>query len=403
VRVAYLVNQYPKVSHSFIRREILALERLGLAVDRIAIRGWNDTVVDPQDQTERSRTHYVLQGGAAALAGSVLRTLLARPGRFLSALRLATRMGRRADRPLPYHWIYLAEACAVAEHMAHCGAAHVHAHFGTNPAEVAMLTARLSGLPYSFTVHGPEEFDRPQFIGLAEKVKHCAFVVAISAYGRSQIFRWIDHALWPRVRVVHCGLEPDFYADAAPAPQASSRLVCVGRLCEQKGQLLLLSAMRLAFDTGARFDLVLAGDGEMRGDIEALARELGLADHVRITGWISSSQVRDELLASRALVLASFAEGLPVVIMEAMALRRPVISTYVAGIPELVLDGKTGWLVPPSDVAALAQAMQACLAASPAALAEMADAGFRRVRARHDIDTEAARLAPLLRQAAHRA
>jgi glycosyltransferase involved in cell wall biosynthesis len=402
MRVAYLVNQYPKVSHSFIRREIMALERLGVEVQRFAVRGWDGPLVDAEDLQERARTQYLLRGGAGALVVPLLRTLAGAPGRFLRAARLAWRMGRHADRPLPVHLVYLAQACRMLDGLRASGAVHVHAHFGTNPAEVAMLVHALGGPPYSFTVHGPDEFDRPQALHLADKLRRAAFAVAISSYGRSQLYRWVEAAHWPRIHVVHCGLERAFHAGASALQSARSRLVCVGRLCEQKGQLLLLQAAQRLRQRGLDFELVLAGDGEMRAEVDAAIAALGLARHVRVTGWISAEQVRDELLAARALVLASFAEGLPVVVMEAMALRRPVITTYVAGIPELVHEPDHGWLVPAGDVDALADAMAACLAASPDALARMGDAARRRVLERHDVDTEAAKLAALFGKPATR-
>ena len=146
---------------------------------------------------------------------------------------------------------------------------------------------------------------------------------------------WIT-TLWPKVHVVHCGVGFDVYRRLSSALSSAQRLVCVGRLCEQKGQLLLIEAAHRLTAEGTDFELVLAGDGELRAGIEASISHYRLQDKVRITGWISNDQVRKEILAARALVLPSFAEGLPVVLMEAMALRRPVISTYVAGIPELV-------------------------------------------------------------------
>lgn len=398
LRVAYLVNQYPKVSHTFIRREILALERLGLVVQRFALRGWDEELFDAEDLHERDITQYVLREGLVRLILAIGSILVTRPRQFIAALVLATRMGRRADRPLPYHWVYLAEACMIAVWIRQSGAVHLHAHFGTNSAEVAMLVATLAETPYSFTVHGPEEFDRPQCIGLAEKVRRAAFVVAISSYCRSQIFRWIDHSHWDKVHVVHCGLDAAFRNYVASSSSSAARLVCVGRLCEQKGQLLLIAAARIVHDRGGSFELVLAGDGEMRSTVEELVRKLSLERHVRITGWISGEQVRHEILQARALVLPSFAEGLPVVIMEAMALRRPVLSTYVAGIPELVVDGKSGWLFPAGDVECMAAAMLACLAAPQTQLEAMGASAQGRVLARHDIDFEAAHLSRLIRQ-----
>ncbi|MBV7515014.1 glycosyltransferase [Pseudomonas sp. PDM25] len=397
MRIAYFINQYPKVSHSFIRREILALERQGFVVQRIALRGWDAELVDAEDVSERDKTQYVLQGGVKELLVPVLQVLRAQPRRFLSALWLALRMGQRADRPWPYHLVYLSEACRVLIWLQAFGAEHVHAHFGTNSTEVVMLANVLGGPAYSFTVHGPEEFDKPQFIHLGEKVRRAAFVAAISSYGRSQLFRWVAHAHWPRVKVVHCGLERAFHEVAAVAVPSAPRLVCVGRLCEQKGQLLLLEAARILAAQGLEFELVLAGDGEMRAEIEALIARHGLQAQVRITGWISSEQVRAEILAARALVLPSFAEGLPVVIMEAMALRRPVLTSYVAGIPELVQEGVNGWLFPAGAVDELVAALADCLAQPVEVLQRMGEAAYQRVLERHDIDTEAAKLANLFR------
>ena len=396
-RIAYLVNHYPAVSHSFIRREIVALERLGFEVLRIAVRGWDGALADPADVREREQTRFVLREGAPALLGAVVAQALARPAAWLRALRLASGMAAGSDRSLAYHWMYFAEACVVARWLRGAGVRHVHAHFGTNSAEVAMLAAMLAGATFSFTVHGPDEFDRPRAIGLAEKIRRAAFVVGISAFTRSQLFRWVEAKHWDKIHVVHCGLDSAFHGGAASPSPAARRLVCVGRLGEQKGHLLLLAAMRRAFDRGAEFDLVLAGDGELRAAIEARVRELGLEKRVRITGWIGSAEVRGELEAARALVLPSFAEGLPVVIMEAMALRRPVVTTYVAGIPELVRAGENGWLVPAGDVDALVDAIVACVDASAESLARMGAAGRERALARHDVDVEAGKLARLLR------
>lgn len=397
MRIAYLINQYPTVSHIFIRREILALERRGFEVMRISLRGWDGELVDDEDRLERVRTCYVLREGAPALLAALTRMLLMRPVCLFRALALTWRMGRRAERPLPIHLAYLAEACRIEPWLRKAGIQHVHAHFGTNSAEVAMLVHVLGGPPWSFTAHGPEEFDRPQLIGLTEKILRCAFVVAVSSYGRSQLYRYVDYRHWPKVRLVHCGLEAALFATPRnPAPEVR-RLVCVGRLVEQKGQLLLVEAAHRLAVRDVDFELVLVGDGEMRSVIEGLVTRHNLQERVRITGRISSDQLRDEILAARALVLPSFAEGLPMVIMEAMALRRPVISTFVAGIPELVQSGEHGWLVPAGDVEALAHAMQACLNAPADTLAHMGEAAYERVLARHNVDTQAAQLDMLFR------
>jgi colanic acid/amylovoran biosynthesis glycosyltransferase len=398
MRVAYLINQYPKISHTFIRREIHALERQDFDVTRIAIRGWDADVLDEDDKLEQQKTRYVFRDGPARLLTAVVAMALSRPVRFYQGLSLALRMGRSSDRPLLVHLAYLAEACRIQPWLTQERIEHLHAHFGTNSAEVAMLTHALGGPPWSFTVHGPEEFDKPQFIGLPEKIRRCAFVVAISSFGRSQLFRLVGHSLWPKIHVVRCGLERAFYENAAGPSPVTRNFVCVGRLCEQKGHLLLIDAARRLLERGEKFSLTLVGDGELRPDLERLIDQHNLRNNIRITGWLSSDQVRRELISARALVLPSFAEGLPVVIMEAMAVKRPVISTFVAGIPELVKHGQNGWLVAAGDVDQLADAMQECLATPADVLDRMGEAGFEAVREHHNVDREAELLAGILKR-----
>jgi glycosyltransferase involved in cell wall biosynthesis len=254
----------------------------------------------------------------------------------------------------------------------------------------------LGGPEYSFTVHGPEEFDRAIVVGLRRLIEDAKFVAAISHFGRSQLLRLIERRIWDKVAIVRCGVEPALFAEAvAPIPDAP-RLVCVGRLHEQKGQFVLLDAAKRLQERGIPFELVLAGDGPLRPVIEARIAELGLSERVTITGWIDENGVKRELHAARALVLPSFAEGLPVVIMEAFALGRPVLSTYVAGIPELVRPGENGWLFPAGNVEALAVAMEQALNAAPDTLASMGLAGRRAVERQHDVTKNAEALARLL-------
>ena len=398
--VAYLVNQYPKVSHSFIRREILAIEDLGASVLRVASRGWKDTLVDPADEAERKKTHYLLQAGAGGLLASSLKVFMASPLRFLRAARVAAGMARMSPRPLAIHFVYLTQACRLLELCRREGITHVHAHFGTNATEVALLCAELGGPRYSFTVHGPEEFDMPVGLHLGEKVESAAFVAAVSSFGRSQLYRWIPHSHWPKVKVVRCAVDEGFHEAARAVPAESRTVVCVGRLCEQKGQMLLLSAARELAALGVDFQLVLAGDGDLRPELERLIAAYGLGGRVRITGWVSGEQVQSLLLDARALILPSFAEGLPVVIMEAMALGRPVITTRIAGIPELVRDGVEGWVVPAGDCQALVQAWRELLEADVVRLDAMGQSARERVARRHSAAAAAQKLMQLFGGAA---
>jgi len=297
------------------------------------------------------------------------------------------------------HLAYLAEACRVLSLVGRAGCRHMHAHFGTNAAAIAMLAHRLGGPGYSFAVHGPEEFDAPAALSLGPKMAEAAFTVAISSFGRSQLCRWLPHDRWDRVKVVHCGIDPEAFSEPAPTPEGGPRLVAIGRLCEQKGQMVLMPMMERLKDELPGLDLRILGDGEMRGALGAEIAARGLERRVTLTGWQDEAGVRAALADSYALILPSFAEGLPMVAMEAMAAGRPVIATWVAGIPELVQHGVTGWLVPPGDAGALAAAVRA-LAEMPAEKrARMGRAGRARVLERHDMYREAERLAGHFRQA----
>jgi glycosyltransferase involved in cell wall biosynthesis len=395
LRIAYLVNQYPKTSHSFIRREIHALEAQGVEVLRFSIRPLREQLVNEADRLERDRTRVVLGAGAAGHALSVLACAVRRPVAALRAVLLAIRLGWRSDRGLLRHLVYLAESCVLIRWLQRAGVDHVHAHFGTNPAMVAMLCRELGGPTFSFTLHGPEEFDKPQFLGLREKVERAAFVVAISSFGRGQLYRWARFEDWPKLEVIHCGVDEDLLrAPAAPVP-ADPRLVCVARIAEQKGHLLLVEAAALLAAEGLDFQIVLVGEGPMRHQVEELIERRGLTDRFLLTGQLDGGQVREAILGSRAVVLPSFAEGLPVVLMEALALHRPVIATAIAGNPELVEQGVTGWLVPAGSVEALAGAMRAALQASPVRLEEMGRAGAVLIARQHDVSREARKLAML--------
>jgi glycosyltransferase involved in cell wall biosynthesis len=396
MRIAYLVNQYPKVSHTFIRRELRALEEQGVEVVRYSVRRVNEPLADEADREEQERTRVVLDGGPQGLAAAIAKQSALRPAAFARASALAAKVGYGSERGLAVHGAYLGEACVLLDWMERDGIEHVHAHFGTNSTTVAMLVEALGGPGYSFHVHGPEELDKPQAISLGEKIERARFVCAISSFGRSQLYRWVGHAHWSKNHIVRCGVEPAFLeGDGRPFPSAP-RLVNVGRLNEQKGQLLLIEALGLVAKDGLDFHLTLVGDGELRAVIEEAIRRNGLEGRVTITGWASGDVVREQILSARALVLPSFAEGLPVVIMEALGLGRPVVSTYVAGIPELVEPGRSGWLIPAGSVEDIAKAVREVLAAPVEKLEAMGAEGRRAVLERHDVRVTAASLRALL-------
>jgi glycosyltransferase involved in cell wall biosynthesis len=361
-------------------------------VERFALRSPAEELVDPRDLEELDRTRLLLDAPVRAF----LRALLAALPRWPAAWRLMASLAWRNRVPVTKLGIAFAEACLLKDWLRHREVDHVHVHFGTNSALVMLLCQTLgAGLQHDGARAGGIRC--APCPGSAEKAARARFVVAISSFGRSQLMRWLDPPTGPRCRSCIAGwTAPTGTAPRCPSPRGQpAQLVCVGRLSPEKGQILLLAALRRALDQGADLRVVLAGDGPMRAQLEAEIRALDLTAHVRITGWIGNADVQDLLLASRALVSASFAEGLPVVMMEALALRRPVLGTCVAGIPELVEPGRSGWLVPAGDVEALAQALVAVARMPVAELEAWGDTGFVRVRQQHAAETEAAKLARL--------
>lgn len=396
MKIAYLVNTYPRPSHTFIRREIRALERQGFDIHRFAMRSDRRNLNDPDDKAEDQRTEHVLEQGEAGLFLGALACALRHPLRMAQAIGVAWRQGGRARLRLK-HLIYVAEAAYIARRCKALGVQHLHAHFGTNSATVADLQRILGGPRWSFTTHGPEEFDAPVALSLGEKAAAASFTVAVSSFGRSQLCRWAPVDIWPRIKVVHCGIEPERFPEPESA-EPGKRLVAIGRFSEQKGFPILIEALAIAARKEPDLRLTLVGDGELRGEIEALIERYTLRRHVTLTGWLPEEQVRAELAAANALVLPSFAEGLPMVVMEAMAAGRPVIATSIAGVPELVTPS-VGWLVPAGDASALAEAMETFAKTPDDTRAAMGQAARARVMERHDVNQEAARLGELIRAA----
>lgn len=383
MKLAYLLNVYPLISTTFIRREIEAIEALGQPVHRFALRHWDGELVDPDDIADQNRTHYILTGSKAALAKDVLLAILTHPLRFLALLSLWWRVWRNADRKFVQHVAYLIEALAFFRRTRALGIDHVHTHFSTNATTVAMFARRMGGAPYSFTVHGPDELvpGEPAALSLREKARHAAFVVAITGYCRDRIAQEAP-ASADKIRIIPCGIDIDAFPFDPAAPE-SNRVICIGRLCENKGQVHIPPAVAAVKAEFPELVVELIGGG----DDEPLIREAvvrhGVADQVVLHGWGTNAYVRESLEKGRAMLLPSYAEGLPIGIMEALAIGRPVLTTRIAGIPELVDQG-CGWIFEPGDEDAIAQALRGIMRASRDERAAMGAEGRRRVEARHD-------------------
>ncbi|MDD7971605.1 glycosyltransferase family 4 protein [Roseinatronobacter alkalisoli] len=392
MQIAYLMNTYPVTSATFIRREIAALEAQGVSVRRFAVRPWDQQLVDDADRQEQTRTTYLLAPGGLRLVLLTMAESLRNPRGFWRAAKTAWTLYRNAGRgALVRHVAYLMEAVHL-KRLAN-GCTHVHAHFSTNTAAVALLCARLGGPGYSFTAHGPDEFLDPGAASLGLKLQMARFAVAITEFARVQLALAGGMGIWPKLHVVRCGVDVTDLRPAPP-PATDAPFVCVGRLCVQKAQEHIVAALADLHQTHPQARVILIGDGDTRPAITAAIARHGLGEHVELRGWADNAAVKDALSGARALLLPSFAEGLPIVIMEAHALGRPVISTYIAGIPELV-DQQTGWLVPAGDVPALAAAMRACMDTPPEELASMGAMARARVEAAHDVTRNATDLKAL--------
>jgi glycosyltransferase involved in cell wall biosynthesis len=387
MNIGFLASCYPRAVDTAVRNEVLGLRHRGHTVHAFSIRRADvSQLVSDLHLREAETTTYIVSDHLWSTPLSALKLLLRQPSRFLRALALAQRTLRKR------------------------GVEHLHNHIGENSASVAMLASALSGIPYSLTIHGPYIFRAPERWALGEKIARSAFTVAITSFTRSQCMIHAPVDAWSRLHVVRCG--PDaalLHAEPPPLPGRADdpdrsaggrRFVWVGRLCEEKGVPLLLEASAGLAAEGLGFELVLVGDGPLRSALEAEIHERGLGDHVSITGWMSGDGVREEIARSHAMVLPSFAEGLPAVIMEALALERPAISTYIAGIPELIEPGRNGWLVPAGSVEALAAAMREAIEAPLERLEQMGRAGRMDVLRLHDTVTEVGKLESLIRTSA---
>ncbi len=396
--IAYLTGDYPKISHTFILREVQQLRARGVEVLPCSIRRPAPTdLPGREEQDEVARTFYVKSAARnpLRLLGAHGRAFLRSPGTWTKTLALAIRMRSPGLKALVWQLFYFLEAGVLADHLRRNGVQHLHNHFGNSSCSVAVLAAELAGIPFSFTEHGPAIFFEVDRWALPEKIARARFVIAITHFCRSQLMLFSDPKHWGRIAIVHCGVDPAAYRHEPGAN--GKRVAFVGRLDPVKGALLLVEAMARVLQIHPDATLTLAGDGPARAPAEARAGELGISAAVRFAGFMTQGQVADLLANSDMLVLPSFAEGLPVVYMEALASRIPVVASRVAGVQELVEDGVTGYTVPPGDTASLVDRILR-LMADPAAARAMGEAGRTAVEAGFDISREGAWLAQIFRQ-----
>lgn len=398
MKIAYLLNSYPMTSTTFIRREIEALVGQGVDVSRFAVRHWETPLVDADDLAEQARTHYLLTGNLGRVLLAFAVELLTNPVGVARAFGALLTLWRNARGGVGRHAAYLMQAAYFRQRARAERIDHVHAHFATNATAVAMLSKLMGGPGYSFTTHGPDEFENSSRLSFDLKMGQARFIAAISNFCRVQLVRASRWQHWDKIHIVPCGLKlADFQPDHRFDP-GNLGFVNIARFNSQKGLLLIPPALALLKAEFPTCKVILIGDGEERAALLAAIAEHDVAAMIELRGWQPNAEVREAIRSSRALLLPSFAEGLPVVIMEAFALGRPVVSTYIAGIPEL-LDRDCGWIVPAGSVEALAGAMREALHASPARLAALGAEGRRRAEAGHDVAVSARKLAGLFGEA----
>lgn len=400
MRLAYFTSVYPRATDTFVRNEVLRLRELGHTVETFSARRAEPSQLLSEDiRCEARSTTYIVSDRWLSAPLATARLLLRSPIRFLLALWLAFRTRAPGIRTTIWQAAYFLEATVLAQELLNRNVELLHNHLGESSATVAMLASALAGIPYSQTIHGSYVFRAPERWALATKIIRSSFTACISEFTRSQCLVHVPLSEWHRLHVVRCSPALRFLTDEPkPAPERR-RLLWVGRMCEEKGiPVLIEAACRLATN-GVAFELTLVGDGPLRGIVEDEIQRSGLSSRVRLTGWLSSEQVREEIEESRALVVPSFAEGLPVVIMEALAMARPVIATCIAGIPELIDNAENGWLVPAGAVEPLAEAMREAIELPRDVIRRMGDVGRQKVLRIHDGRVEAARLERLFHEA----
>jgi glycosyltransferase involved in cell wall biosynthesis len=396
LRIGYLTGEYPRATDTFIQREVAALRRLGIEVCTSSIRRTGpDHMVGDEQRNEAAQTFYVLDRAKNPL--HLVRAHLAAfgraPGRYLSTIRLAWKTAPPGMRGRLYQLFYFLEAGVLAAHLRQQGVTHLHNHIAKASCTVAMLMSELSGIPFSFTLHGPDIFFEPYHWRLDEKIARARFVACISEFCRSQAMAFSRRDHWDKLHIVHCGIEPGRYGGAGGR---GKDLLFVGRLAAVKGLPVLFEAIERLLPRHPGLRLTLIGDGPDRETLEAEARQRRINGATTFAGYRSQAEVAKTLGETDLFVLPSFAEGLPVVLMEAMAARLPVVATHIAGVPELVQDGVSGRLVAPGDALRLEHALDELLSA-PETWAEMGKAGRQAVLDGFALEDEAGWLATLIR------
>jgi glycosyltransferase involved in cell wall biosynthesis len=367
--LAYLISTYPTLSMTFVLREVLTLRELGFRVETASIN-MPDRRADELTQAEADeakRTYYVKQHGLSGATVAKLQTVFGNFGGYWRGVALAFRLAGLDLRRLYLNLMYFIEALMVGQWMKRKGLRHLHVHLASQAASVGLFVRAVFGFGYSLTVHGPDEFYDADRQMLAEKVRAADFLCCISSFTRSQLMMLSPYEQWSKFVVSPLGVDAEIFAprpergaqggfEPRPAPEPFE-ILCVGRLTPAKGQHILIDALEQLTQLGRQVRLRLVGSGPDETSLREHAAGSTAAECVVFEGAINQDRIRDFYATAEVFCLPSFAEGLPVVLMEAMAMELPCVTTQIAGIPELIRDGVDGLLVPPSDLDALVKAL----------------------------------------------
>ncbi len=396
-RVTYLLHNFPGITDTFIKREIRSLQKAGTEVNVISVWKPKDAQTTSEIMAQwAADTHFVLPRPALSIVTELLASLIRQPLRFTKTLALALTTARPGLRGLAFQIFYFCEAVLVAEIMRQKPTGHLHNHIGDQSGTVTMLTAKLTGVPYSITFHGWPVFFDGKYSRIKEKVLAAKFTRAISYFCRSQLMMFSESDDPAPFKIIHCGLSMPKYTFRLPPKQVKT-LFCAARLSPEKGLTFLFRALKDLTDSGYDLTLTLAGNGPSFEQLKKLAADLGIANRVVFLGFLNEAEIIGALAASDLFVLPSYVEGVPVSAMEAMAIGVPVIATNIAGTSELVESGVTGILVRPSDAQALKDAIVKLMNDYPLRLL-LAERARQKVVDEFDVDKETAKLNDCLLQ-----
>lgn len=362
--LAYLISQYPARSHTFIRREIAELRRRGATIHVFAIRKPPaDALLSDQDRQDHLETTSILPVSITTLLVRHLRAFLKRPGRYLTTLSAALSHRLPGLRNLLWAVFQFAEAIWLGLELQRRGISHLHVHFANAGANVGYLAHRYSDIGWSMTLHGASDFEYPAGPLLGRKIESCSFANCISYYGRAQALRTVSPEHWRKIFVSRCGIEPDGLPQKPlKLPGSMLQVVCVGRLSTEKGQLGLVEAFAIVATQTPEVRLVIVGDGPDRRHVEMAIRNRRLEDKVILTGAVAEQEALARIAAADLFALPSLMEGIPLVLMEAMALEVPVVAPRLTGIPELVEHDVNGLLYSPGNWNEMAEQISSLLA-----------------------------------------